>query len=122
MPTELNVSLTLDGTSTIKGVIQARPFSRTLKNLAQFQELEVTILPGDVDKVIPLPGGITAGAILLVRTDLPCSFKKNSETAVHSLDAEGEYLEVGSLGALTQLLFTGSGSPKASVYIAVGGN
>lgn len=120
MPTDLTIDVDLNGASTTKGAIGPRDFARKLLQMGQFQELEVTILPADVDKIVPLPT-IAAPKFLFIKTDLPCSFKKGVESIVHALDVYGMHMEAGALVAFTQLSFTGAGAPQANVYIAVGG-
>lgn len=122
MPTDLSLNLGLNGASTVKGTIGPRDFPRQLKQLGQFHELEVQVLPGDIfgTKIIPLPP-IASPKFLFLQTDLPVLFQKTGEVVQHSLDTGGMHLEIGSLAVLASIAFQAGGSPQSNIYIAFGG-
>jgi hypothetical protein len=119
MAVDISATVAITGKSDKTGPIN-RSFTLTTTGLKVKQEIEVKILPGDLDKVVPMPP-LTSQSLLFVQSDLPCSFKKNLEAVVHDLSANGMFLEAGGV-LTTQLLFTGSGVPEATVYIFLAGN
>lgn len=107
----------------IKGGGVPRNYITTIPGLLD-DEIQVKVPASAVDQVatIPVPGAVQA--LLLMRTDVPVSFKRNSETVVNTLGLTGTHLHVGAPNAgpnVVQFLFSNPGPTAATVYILVAG-
>lgn len=113
MAINATLNVTLTGSDDLVGNFSSTfPFTFTAQKVKQ--TIESQIQTSDVDKVVAVPQASTQ-TLLLVKTDKACSFKVNSETAVHTLADGGVYLITGG-ATTTQLLFTG-GPTTANVLI-----
>ena len=99
-----------------------RVYSVALPGLTD-DEIQFPVPASAVDLALMLPSTGTPQLILL-RTDQPLTYKRNSETVANNLGTNGFAIVVGAPSAgvpITQLLVSNPGSVAATLYVLIAG-